>query len=96
MFVANWPTKRTAHWKLLSQARAIENQSYLVAVNRVGSDGYGVPYAGDSQVVSPLGEVLFHLENEPRVKTIEFKKEVLEQYRKDFPAFDDADNFQLL
>lgn len=96
LFVANWPTKRTTHWKLLSQARAIENQSYLVAVNRVGTDGYGVTYAGDSQVISPLGEVLFHLENESCVKTLELKKDILEQYRNDFPAFDDADNFQLL
>jgi predicted amidohydrolase len=96
LFVANWPTRRTKHWKLLAQARAIENQSYVVAVNRVGKDAYDIPYSGDSQVISPLGEVLFHLENEACAETVVLNKDVLNQYRNDFPAFDDADEFKLL
>jgi predicted amidohydrolase len=55
--VANWPTARRAHWQALLVARAIENQAYVVGVNRVG-EGDGIPYSGDSRVVAPSGEVL--------------------------------------
>lgn len=54
---ANWPEARRAHWRALLTARAIENQAYVVGVNRVGEGG-GLPYAGDSRIVDPLGEVL--------------------------------------
>ncbi len=55
--IANWPEKRVDHWRTLLSARAIENQAYVVAVNRVGSDPHEA-YAGASRVVDPLGEVL--------------------------------------
>ena len=55
--VANWPAKRRLHWSTLLRARAIENQAYVVGVNRVGSGG-GLDYAGDSAIIDPLGEVL--------------------------------------
>ncbi len=58
LVVANWPGKRRHHWSTLLRARAIENQCYVVAVNRVGSDIYGLDYTGDSVVIDPLGEVL--------------------------------------
>jgi predicted amidohydrolase len=57
LLVANWPAKRRAHWSSLVKARAIENQAYVVAVNRVGSGG-GLDYSGDSAVIDPLGETL--------------------------------------
>lgn len=57
LYVANWPEKRSAHWKALLQARAIENQAYVAGVNRVGTDGLSLTYSGDSAVISPLGEV---------------------------------------
>ncbi len=57
LVVANWPSKRRAHWQVLLQARAIENQAYVVGVNRVG-DGGGSEYAGDSRIVDPHGELL--------------------------------------
>jgi predicted amidohydrolase len=57
LVVANWPSKRRQHWQLLLQARAIENQAYVVGVNRVGSGG-GAEYAGDSRIVDPQGELL--------------------------------------
>jgi predicted amidohydrolase len=57
LVVANWPEKRRLHWSTLLRARAIENQAYVVGVNRVGSGG-GLDYSGDSAVVDPLGEVL--------------------------------------
>jgi len=56
--VANWPAARRHHWRSLLVARAIENQAYVVGVNRVGTDGAGIEYAGDSMIVDPLGEVL--------------------------------------
>jgi predicted amidohydrolase len=57
LVVANWPSKRRLHWQVLLQARAIENQAYVVGVNRVGSGG-GAEYAGDSRIVDPQGELL--------------------------------------
>ena len=57
VFVANWPAPRRRHWQVLLQARAVENQAYVVGVNRVGN-GDGLDYAGDSMVVDPMGEVL--------------------------------------
>src|SRR5207237_570429 len=55
--VANWPASRRLHWQSLLVARAIENQAYVVGVNRVGNGG-GLDYAGDSRIVDPMGEVL--------------------------------------
>ena len=64
MYVANWPSKRVKHWETLLQARAIENQSYVVGVNRVGIDGYGLAYSGSSLIMDPLGELLDKKVNE--------------------------------
>jgi predicted amidohydrolase len=58
LVVANWPAARRRHWQTLLLARAIENQAYVIGCNRVGTDGNGLPYAGDSAIVDPLGEVL--------------------------------------
>jgi len=55
--VANWPAKRRLHWSTLLRARAIENQAYVIGVNRVGSGG-GLDYSGDSAIIDPLGEIL--------------------------------------
>ena len=57
LVVANWPAKRRLHWSTLLRARAIENQAYVVGVNRVGSGG-GLDYSGDSAIIDPLGEIL--------------------------------------
>lgn len=57
LVVANWPAARRLHWSTLLRARAIENQAYVVGVNRVGSGG-GIEYSGDSAVIDPLGEIL--------------------------------------
>lgn len=57
LYVANWPEKRSHHWKSLLVARAIENQSYVLGVNRVGTDENGLVYSGDSAVINPLGEI---------------------------------------
>lgn len=55
---ANWPSPRRLHWQTLLQARAIENQAYVVGCNRVGTAGDGTEHAGDSRIVSPMGELL--------------------------------------
>lgn len=57
VIVANWPAARRLHWQTLLRARAIENQAWVVAVNRVGTDGNGLAYAGDSMIIDPLGEI---------------------------------------
>jgi len=55
---ANWPKARRLHWQTLLQARAIENQAYVVGCNRVGTAGDGTEHAGDSRIISPMGELL--------------------------------------
>ncbi|WP_324278543.1 nitrilase-related carbon-nitrogen hydrolase [Blastococcus brunescens] len=52
---ANWPSPRRLHWQTLLQARAIENQAYVVGCNRVGTAGDGTEHAGDSRIISPMG-----------------------------------------
>lgn len=58
LYVANWPDKRIAHWDALLKARAIENQSYVVACNRVGADSNNLIYSGHSQIIQPSGETI--------------------------------------
>lgn len=86
---ASWPAPRQAHWRALLIARAIENQSYIVAVNRVGSDPH-LPYAGGSIIVSPQGEVLAEGGEETAVLTAELDFEALREWRKTFPALRDV------
>jgi predicted amidohydrolase len=95
-YVANWPAKRALHWNSLLLARAIENQSYIVAVNRVGQDGKGFEYQGDSSVIDPGGNYLYHRQNIEEIYAVEFTKEQLAAKRKEFPFLQDRDSFQLL
>ncbi|MFX9246832.1 nitrilase-related carbon-nitrogen hydrolase, partial [Acinetobacter baumannii] len=62
IYVANWPERRSLAWRTLLQARAIENQSYVVGVNRVGKDDDAVEYLGESSVIDPLGNILYRKE----------------------------------
>ncbi len=91
IFVANWPTKRSPHWRALLKARAIENQAYVAAVNRVGVDGNGIDYSGYSGVIDPTGKTLFERENAPDTSTISLEYNTLKEYRQQFPAWMDAD-----
>ena len=91
IFVANWPARRAGHWKALLKARAIENLSYVIGVNRVGTDGNGLAYSGDSTVVDPVGNTLFAIHDEPALRTVTLSREILETWRRDFPAWMDAD-----
>lgn len=95
IYVANWPEKRNHAWKTLLCARAIENQCYVIGVNRVGNDGNNIYHSGNSLVISPLGEVMYHVADEEDVFTITLQKETLEEVRKKFPFWKDADDFKL-
>jgi omega-amidase len=95
LFVANWPERRNVAWKILLQARAIENQSYVVGVNRIGYDGNGVYHSGDSSIIDPAGEVIFTQSDLPAVKTYALSKERLLYVREKLPFLNDADRFSI-
>jgi omega-amidase len=91
IFVANWPARRSEHWRALLRARAIENQAYVAGVNRVGTDGRDLYHDGCSAVVSPSGELLWEEKDTETIRTITLSWEAMEKYRKQFPAWMDAD-----
>jgi predicted amidohydrolase len=93
IYVANWPERRITAWKTLLQARAIENQCYVVGVNRVGDDGNNIHYCGDSMIIDPLGEILYQRSNEEDAFTYTLQKEKLNEVREKFPFWKDADTF---
>lgn len=89
LYVANWPARRNEHWKALLKARAIENQSYVVAVNRIGEDANGLSYSGDSVVVDALGAVEFCDAGNEEVKIVTLTKENLNATRELLPFLKD-------
>ncbi len=94
--VANWPEARNYAWKQLLIARAIENQCYVVAVNRIGADGSIIMHAGDSMVINPLGEIISKTKaHQESVETITLDYEFLQALRKKFPVGLDTDDFEL-
>jgi len=95
IFVANWPERRSPHWKALLKARAIENQCYVAGVNRVGVDGKGYRYSGDSRIIDPVGRIVDSRSHAEEILTGVFSAAVLEDYRKNFPAWMDADGEML-
>jgi predicted amidohydrolase len=95
LFVANWPAARRQAWRTLLRARAIENLSFCLGVNRVGVDGNDLPYAGDSAVLDPLGEPLVDLGAQEQVVTVRLDPAALLAHRQRFPAWMDADAFDL-
>lgn len=95
IYVANWPEARSLAWKTLLQARAIENMSYVIGVNRVGTDGKGLNYSGDSSAFGPLGELIWQESNSAATHTVTLDKDVLTDVRTRLPFLKDADNFLL-
>jgi predicted amidohydrolase len=93
VFVANWPSARRYAWSTLLRARAIENLACVAAVNRVGSDGNGITYSGDSVALDELGMPLVELGDREQVVTATFSAEKLRAHRERFPAQLDADRF---
>ena len=95
LYVANWPAARAEAWRTLLRARAIENQAYVIGVNRVGADGRGVPYAGDSAAIDFLGRSLAEAGDTSAIVTAELAAAPLAAFRESFPAHLDADRFSL-
>ena len=96
IYVANWPERRVHAWTTLLRARAIENQCYVVGVNRTGDDGNKIHYSGESMTIDPMGEILYHKKNEEDIFTITLSKSVLEKTREKFPFWTDADLFKII
>ena len=95
LYVANWPATRSSHWRQLLIARAIENQSCVVGVNRVGSDANGLDYCGDSLAIASNGAILNDMKDKRDCAQLELSAEELLLYRKQFPFHMDTDSFQI-
>ena len=96
IYVANWPEARKEPWCKLLEARAIENQVYVVGVNRVGTDGKEINYSGNSAVIDPKGNVISNIrQGLNQFLTIELNKNELEDFREKFPVALDADEFEV-
>jgi predicted amidohydrolase len=95
LYVANWPERRRTAWTTLLPARAVENQAYVVGVNRVGIDEKGITHTGDSMVIDALGKILYSKENDEDVFTVELNYDELQKVREQLPFLRDADDFVL-
>lgn len=95
LYVANFPDKRGLAWRTLLQARAIENQAYTIGLNRVGTDGNGAYYAGDSCLVNYDGKISQHLPPREMVAQFEIKKEEQDNFRKKLAFLADQDKFSI-
>lgn len=96
IYLANWPAPRRDVWLALLKARAIENQAYTIGVNRVGKDGMGIEYLGDTMALDAKGQILTSMEpGIPGLQTIHLSLEILSAFRKKFPVWKDADSFTL-
>jgi predicted amidohydrolase len=93
--VANWPTPRIHHWDSLLRSRAIENQSYIAAVNRIGTDGNGLHYPGHSCIYDMNGSALLEMKDKSGLGVIEIEKSDLTQYREHFRFLQDQDKFSI-
>ena len=96
LFVANWPERRNHPWKTLLMARAMENQCYVAGVNRIGNDGNTVYHSGDSALINYKGELISKIQpHAESSETVVLSKKELDEWRKIFPAWMDADDFQI-
>jgi omega-amidase len=97
VYVANWPEKRKHHWKTLLMARAIENMCYVIGINRVGVDGKGNSYSGNSLVISPKGDRIAELKNDEEDNvTVDLSFKELIEYREKFNVANDWDDFKII
>ncbi|MBP7345193.1 MAG: amidohydrolase [Sediminibacterium sp.] len=95
VYVANWPERRNHAWKTLLIARAIENQCYVIGVNRVGEDANGINHSGDTMLIDPLGQVVYHCAHEEAISTHILDPQHLQDIRQRFPFWKDADQFNI-
>jgi omega-amidase len=96
LIIASWPDKRAAHWRALIPARAIENQSYVIAVNRVGHDGNEVYHSGHSMCIDPQGNTVYYKPEDEDLYTFSINYDEVLKTRKNFPFLKDADSFSIL
>ena len=85
--IANWPSARIDHWNILLQARAIENQCYMIGVNRIGTDSH-LEYTGNSSAINPMGKILVRDKSE-KILSVEVTKDEVEKVRTEFPFLND-------
>lgn len=95
VYVANWPDRRGVAWRTLLQARAIENQCYVIGVNRVGKEGDSINYSGDSSAIDPLGNILYRKEHEEDIAIVHLNYEEMIKVRRQLSFLKDADRFEL-
>lgn len=97
IYVANWPEIRSYPWKQLLIARAIENQSYVIGVNRIGEDGNQINHSGDTSVINPRGEIISQtLAYQDKTESVNLSYSYLQDFRKVFPVMMDGDEFNVL
>ena len=89
IYVANWPKKRVSHWSSLLPARAIENQSYVIGCNRIGTDENGIEYSGNSTFIDAKGEILLDAQSEPGLFVKKLSKESMMVWRNQLSALRD-------
>lgn len=96
IYCANWPEQRDEVWNILLRARAIENQCYVAGVNRIGTDGNGIPYSGGSMVIDPKGKQIAALDS-PSAGIIHAAISLsdLNRFREKFPVWKDGDGFEI-
>jgi len=95
LYVANWPQARILAWDTLLRARAIENMSYTIGVNRIGLDGNGHAYSGHSQIIDALGNCIVEPFEEEKIITLELDKQELIDARNKFAFLNDRDSFKI-
>jgi omega-amidase len=95
LYVASWPNARINAWKVLLQARAIENLTYVAGVNRIGTDGLGVEYSGHTMLLDPRGDYLAQAGTMPTILTRRLMHHPLHEAREQLSALSDADAFEL-
>ena len=96
LVLANWPERRSLHWRTLIPARAVENQAFVVAVNRVGHDGNEIYHSGDSMCIDPNGKVVYYKPNDEDLYTFSINLEEVAKSRTSHPFLKDADQFKIL
>ncbi|TWR31088.1 amidohydrolase [Mucilaginibacter pallidiroseus] len=95
LIVANWPERRAPHWRTLIPARAVENQAYVIGVNRVGHDGNEVYHSGDSTCIDPNGKVIYYKRDEEDIYTFTIVADEIAKVRRALPFLKDADKFDI-
>lgn len=95
VYIASWPDKRSGHWRSLIPARAIENQAFVIGVNRVGYDGNEIYYSGGSMCISPMGDVVYYKPEDEDLYTFTLNPKDLITARTEFPFLKDGDDFLL-